>query len=130
MPTEKAQLFQNALNYPSSTFLIKPTIVDAATTDNDDRHELLAELISQRLTADAEDMIALARATACDIVTCLTSRQIILLAILATIKNIRILQKFNLADRMASKVYVKQWWHQNPDIFLNDGSFSQTTKLD
>lgn len=130
LPAEKAQIFQDALNHPSSALLIKTAIVDAATTDNDDRHELLAELISQRLTAEAEDMIALVGAAASGIVTCLTSRQIKLLAIMTTIKDVRTLQKYNITDRTAAKVWVNEWWQQNLDILLTDGNFSQVTQLD
>lgn len=130
LPVEKTQIFKDALNHPGSALLIKTAIVDAATTDNDERHELLAELIAQRLTANADDMIALAGVAACSVVTCLTSRQIKLLAILTTIKDIRPLQKLNTNDLTAAKNFINQWWIQNIGILLDDGSFNQVTPLD
>jgi hypothetical protein len=93
IPADKSEIFKNSLNHPGSALLIKNAIVDSATTDNEDKHELLAELIAQRLAANADDMIALAGAAACSIVDCLSTRQIKILAILTTLKDIRPLPK-------------------------------------
>lgn len=130
LPAEKTQIFTEALNHPGSALLIKTAIVDAAITDNEERHEILAELISQRLTANADDMVALAGSASCGVVNCLTSRQIKLLAILSTIKDIRLQQKLNLNDNAAAKNFIYQWWNQNIGIFIEDESFRQITPLD
>ncbi|MBL7687126.1 MAG: hypothetical protein JNJ49_03755, partial [Bdellovibrionaceae bacterium] len=81
VPAEGSGVFQEALRHPSSALLIKTAMVDAAITDNDDKHELLSELIAQRLGAKADDMIALAGAAACGVVNSLSSRQIKVLAV-------------------------------------------------
>ena|SRR3990167_5797099 len=110
LPTNKSEIFQNALNHPGSALLIKTAIVDSATTDNEEKHELLAELIAQRLTAKADDMIALAGTAACSIVNCLSSRQIKILSILSTIQSIRPLQKADIVEPETAKKYVITWW--------------------
>lgn len=130
IPAEKAEIFKSALNHPSSALLIKAAIVDSATTDNEEKHELLAELIAQRLTANADDMIALAGAAACGVVNSLTSRQIKILAILATTKAIRPLEKAKISEPSKAKDYILQWWKKNIEPFVVESDFSRATALD
>jgi len=130
IPADRSQIFKNALNHPSSALLIKAAIVDSATTDNEDKHELLAELIAQRLTANADDMIALAGTAACSVVNSLTSRQIKILAVLSTIQSVRPLQKANIANSAEAKNYTNSWWKKNIEPLIADSGFSQATALD
>lgn len=130
IPAEQAAIFQDALKHPASALLIKSAMVDAAITDNEDKHEMLTELIAQRLTAKADDMIALAGAAACQIVNSLSSRQIKILAVLATVKSIRPVTKINVENREAAKQILDDWWKKNTDTFLNDKSFQEATNLD
>lgn len=130
LPANKSKIFKDALNHPSSALLIKTAIVDSATTDVDEKHELLAELIAQRLTANADDIIALAGAAACSVVNCLTSRQIKILAVLATIRSIRPLQKAQITDLINAKNYTSQWWKKNIETLIIDGKLDQATQLD
>lgn len=130
IPADKSEVFKNSLNHPSSALLIKTAIVDSATTDNDEKHELLAELIAQRLTANADDMIALAGAAACSVVNCLSSRQIKILAVLSTVKTIRPLQKSNVTDMSKAREILNNWWKQNIEPLITDGNLNQTTSLD
>lgn len=113
IPADKSEIFRNSLNHPSSALLIKAATVDSATTDNDDKHELLAELIAQRLTANADDMIALAGSVACSVVISLSSRQIKILSVLSTIKSIRPLQKNTVIDLPKAKEYINGYWRNN-----------------
>lgn len=130
IPADKSEIFKDSLNHPSCALLIKTAMIDAATTDNDEKHELLAELIAQRLTAEADDMIALAGAAACDIVNSLSSRQIKILAILSTIKSIRPLQRFNIADPFQAKNAINKWWKSNIDPLITGTNFNLATQLD
>ncbi len=83
LPADQKEIFDNALGHPSSSLLMQKAIISASITDNDDRHSILAELIAQRLSAEDEDMIALAGAAACDVVNALSSRHIRLLGLMA-----------------------------------------------
>lgn len=130
IPSEKTEIFKSALNHPGSALLIKTAMVDSATTDNDDRHELLAELIAQRLTANADDMIALAGSAACSVVISLSSRQIKILAVLSTIKSIRPLQKASITDKSKAKNHIQDWWKNCIDPLISDGSVREATALD
>jgi len=89
LPAAQRTVFEQALGHPSTSLLMQKAFVSAAATENDDRHELLSELIAQRLTAEADDMIALAGSAACDVVNALSSRQIRLLGVMARLFDIR-----------------------------------------
>lgn len=130
IPADKSEIFENALNHPGSALLIKNAMIDSATTDNEDKHEILSELIAQRLSANADDMIALAGAAACSVVNCLSSRQIKLLAILTTIKDIRPLQTGNVIEPATAKLHINNWWSNNINPLLIDGIAISATALD
>lgn len=130
IPADKTEIFENALNHPGSALLIKKAIIDSATTDNDEKHEILAELIAQRLSANADDVIALAGAAACSVIHCLSSRQIKLLAILTTIKDIRPLHKYNIVEPAVAKQFISTWWSNNIDPLLRDDVALSATALD
>ena len=83
LPTAEKDIFDKALNHPGTSLLIQKSFVSASTTDNDDRHEILSELIVQRLTAEADDMIALIGSAACDIICSLSSIHIRILGFFA-----------------------------------------------
>ena len=130
LPAEKSEIFKNSLNHPSSALLIKNATIDAATTDNEEKHELLAELIAQRLTANADDMIALAGAAACSVVDCLSSRQIKILAVLTTVKDIRPTQKFKATDNAIVQKNINTWWNNTISPLVSDGVLKYSTPLD
>lgn len=130
IPTESSELFTRSLNHPSSALLIKNAIVDSAVTDNSDKHELLAELIAQRLTANVEDMIALAGAAACSVVISLSSRQIKLLAVLSALQVIRPSSPQKNENEPAAKTYITDFWNNSIMPLISDGSISEAQHLD
>jgi len=85
LPVAKKAVFDEALDHPGTSLLMQKALQSAAVTENEDRHELLAELITQRLTADADDMVALVGFAACDVVNSLSSRHIRLLGLAAQV---------------------------------------------
>lgn len=85
LPPDRKEIFVEALGHPGSSLLMRKAFVTAAATENDDRHEILSELIAQRLSAGAEDMIALVGSASCDVVSALSSRQIRLLGVMASL---------------------------------------------
>lgn len=102
-------IFKEALEHPSCSFLLQKATTLAATTDSEERHTLLSELIAQRLTAGADDMIALTGAAACEVVTSLTTRQIHMLALLTTLYSVRIDQLVATDLSSYRKVCVDYW---------------------
>jgi hypothetical protein len=130
IPADKSELFRASLNHPSSALLIKTAIIDSAITDNNEKHELLAELIAQRLIAEADDMLALAGTAACQVVNSLTSRQIKILSVLSTLKCIRPLKKANIEDPTLAKNHINEWWKGNIEPLISDKVVNQITFLD
>jgi hypothetical protein len=110
IPTENKFIFEDALCHPSSSLLIQKAMVAAAITDNDDRHEILSELIAQRLTAGADDMIALVGAAACDVVSALSSKHIKLLALMARIFKMKPIGIPITNDQDEYDRYVLSWF--------------------
>ena len=110
LPVAQRGVFTEALEHPSTSFLVQRAFTSAATTDNDDRHAILSELIAQRLTADADDMVALTGSAACDIVSALSSRQIHLLGVMSLLIHIRPAQPIGPMDQNAYDEAVGAWW--------------------
>lgn len=130
LPTEKERVFQDALSHPGSAMLISDAMRGAATTDSDDRHELLAELIAQRLSSGADDMIALAGQSACGLVNCLSTRQIRLLAVMVTLHSVRPMTKLKLATEEEAKTFAKNWWKGSLIPLMDDFDFKSITQID
>ncbi len=110
LPTDQRQVFEDALDHPSSSLLIQKAMVSAAATENDDRHTILSELIAQRLTAGADDMVALAGGAACDVVNALSSKHIRLLGLIARLYGIRPVNPPQITDQGEYDRYVTGWW--------------------
>ena len=110
LPKEQRGVFEDALSHPSSSLLMQKAIISAAATENDDRHTILSELIAQRLTAGADDMIALVGAASCDVVNALSSRHIRLLGLIARLFSIRPLHPPEITDQNQYDQYVTSWW--------------------
>lgn len=130
LPTEKERVFHDALSHPSSAMLISDAMRGAATTDSEDRHELLAELIAQRLSSGADDMVALAGQSACVIVNSLSIRQIRLLAVLVSLQSIRPSNPQTLVSENNAKVFATDWWAQNLIPLMDDFDFKTITQID
>ncbi len=103
-------VYDEALRDPETSLLLQKAFVSAAVTDNDDRHIVLSELIAQRLTAGADDMVALIGQAACDIVNSLASRHIRLLAVLVRIYSIRPTVPFEGNNQAKYDEYALKWW--------------------
>jgi len=109
IPVTQRGIFEAALSHPSSSLLMQKAMVSAAITDNDDRHEILSELIAQRLTAGAEDMIALVGGASCDVVGALSSKHIRLLGLMTRLLFIRPTPPPEISDQSQYDKYVISW---------------------
>jgi hypothetical protein len=74
--------------HPQFTATLQCAILRAAQTDDRDKHSLLARLISERLAARSESIIALASQMACDAIALSTQRQLKLLALCSFLEEI------------------------------------------
>jgi hypothetical protein len=116
LPPSQKDVFSGALDQPDLSLLIQKCLVSAAATDNDDRHSILSELIAQRLTADADDMIALVGGAACDVVGSLSSKHIRLLGLIAKLFVIRPANLPQIADQTQYDDIAIAWWSSMEQI--------------
>jgi|GEM_PF-3127890 len=110
LPASERQVFEEALSHPSLSLLLQKSMVSAASTESEDRHTILSELIAQRLSAGADDMIALVGAAACDIVNALSSKHIRLLGLIARLLSIRPIGKPEFTEQGEYDKYLLTWW--------------------
>ena len=78
-----------ALSHPRFSSLLKQTVLAAAQTDDATKHRLLADLVAQRLTVEAESTVALASELAVSAITRATAVQLRLLALCLLLSEIR-----------------------------------------
>ena len=117
LPDNTNEVFHEALAHPSTSLLIQKAILTASVSDIDERHEILSELIRQRLTANADDMVALAGSHACDIVGMLASHHIKLVAIATIAYHIRPSDIINVSDQDEyNQLHVEYWRHMLREI--------------
>lgn len=109
VPTAKERI-DAALDDPDTSLLLQRVVVSASTTDTDERHEILSELIAQRLMADANDNVALAGGAACDVVTGLSARQIRALGLLSLLRRIHPDGDVKFDTQEQYDGFVVSWW--------------------
>ncbi|MEW6047106.1 MAG: LPO_1073/Vpar_1526 family protein [Bacillota bacterium] len=110
LPATARDVFDRALDHPGCSLLMKKAMLSAAVTSNDDRHEMLVELIAQRLTADENDMVALVGGAACDVVNALAPKHIQLLGLMARLMAIRPSKVIEAHDQDTYDRFVLAWW--------------------
>ena len=83
------RLIEDSLNQPDFSVLLQKAIISSAQTEDKQKHELLARLVSDRLTKGSESLFALSSKLACDAVSMLNVRQMKILGLLATLIMLR-----------------------------------------
>lgn len=80
---ELKERIESALRDPDFAKLVQDSILTAARTDEEVKHELLAQMVSKRLQHDTEDLVARATVLACDAVRALDRDQLMYLGLAA-----------------------------------------------
>lgn len=75
--------------HPQFSSLLQQTILNAARTNDDDKHDLLARLVAARLASSAETTVALASDLASNAIARSTRRQLELMALCCFLDEIR-----------------------------------------
>jgi len=83
------KLIKDSLNHPDFSVLLQKAIISSAQTDDKQKHELLARLVSDRLTKEPESLFALSSQLACDAVARLNIRQMKILGLLTNLMAVR-----------------------------------------
>lgn len=86
---QNKRLIEDSLNHPDFSVLLQKAIISSAQTDDKQKHELLARLVSDRLTKGSESLFALSSKLACDAVSMLNVRQMKILGLLTILMMVR-----------------------------------------
>ena len=73
---------------PDFSAALQKALISSAQTENKEKHKILAELLSQRLTVETESLLALTTKMALDVVSFLTPNQLNILALVVSIYNL------------------------------------------
>jgi hypothetical protein len=79
----------SALEDPDFSALLKDALIASSRTDNEDKHKILARIVSERLRVPTDNLVALTSTLACDAVKHLTTRQLTFLGLTALVHFIR-----------------------------------------
>ena len=82
--TVPKERIEDAQNWPESLVLIQKALLSAAQTNNQVKHQVLAELVATKLERPPEDTLSLATQRACETVASLTINQLNILGLQAT----------------------------------------------
>jgi hypothetical protein len=86
---QNKKLIEDSLNHPDFSVLLQKAMISSAQTDDKQKHELLARLVSDRLTKESESLFALCSKLACDAVSMLNVKQMKFLGLLTNIIFVR-----------------------------------------
>ncbi len=78
-----------ALGDPDFSALLKDALIASSRTGNEDKHKILARIVSERLRCQSEGLVALTSTLACDAVKYLTPKQMRFLGIITFVYSIR-----------------------------------------
>jgi hypothetical protein len=80
---------ENALEDPDFSALLKDAIIGSSRTPSNEKHQLLARIVSERLLAKQESLVALAGNLACDAIPHLSSKHLRCLGIMTLVYSTR-----------------------------------------
>ncbi len=86
---QQEKVIEDSLNHPEFSALIQKAIIASAQTEDNQKHQILANLVADRLTKESESLFALSSQLACDAIAKLNLRQLKILGLLSTLWFIR-----------------------------------------
>ncbi|WP_191113093.1 LPO_1073/Vpar_1526 family protein [Acinetobacter lwoffii] len=86
--TVTQEKIENIQEDPDFSAALQKALISSAQTENKEKHKLLAEILSQRLTVETESLLALTTKMALDVVSFLTPNQLNILAVVISIFNL------------------------------------------
>lgn len=80
---------ETAQDHPDFSVILQKALLTAAQTDNDEKHQLLARILAERLVAPPEGMLAMVSKLACDVIGFMTPNQLRLLGLVANLLYVK-----------------------------------------
>lgn len=110
--TVTQQKIEKIQEEPDFSVALQKALISSAQTENKEKHKVLAEMLSQRLTVESESLLALTTKKALDVVSFLTPNQLNILAAATVFYSIR--SPFTL-----NAFHYETWINNNFEPFLN-----------
>ncbi|MBA7653519.1 hypothetical protein ES703_61369 [subsurface metagenome] len=105
IPDAKKQI-EDALSDPDFSALLHDAMIASARTESPEKHKLLARIVSERLLARQESLVALAGNLACDAVPHLSPKHLYCLGIMNLVYHIR---PYPFPPKIPPKIF-NDWW--------------------
>ncbi len=100
---------EDCLNQPDFSILLQKAMISSAQTDDKQKYELLARLVSDRLSQGSESLFTLTSQLACDAISRLSINQMKILGVLATVFYIR---PTPFPPTNKSQQEIEDWWSE------------------
>jgi len=114
IPDAKKQI-EDALADPDFSALLKDTIIASGRTGSSEKHKLLARVVSEKLLAGQESLVALTGNLACDAIPHLSSKHLRCLGVVALVHGIR---PYSFPPNISPEKF-HDWW----TTWLSDSLF-------
>jgi hypothetical protein len=121
---ETIERLHHALDSPEYSASLQLAVISSSLTDDDEKHELLARAVADRLIAADESLLALTIAIAIQTIPHLSPKHLRFLGIAALVEGIRPSNKSIPTSESERNAYLREWWldalkpHHPPPIML------------
>lgn len=108
---------KNVLEDPEFSSALQKAVIASSETENKEKHQLLAEVLTNRLKSEAESRQALLAKMSLNIIPFLTPKQIKLLSLIALFHNI---QPIHLSEPMNYQIWIIHTYFPYLDTEIDD----------
>jgi hypothetical protein len=121
------QRIASALSDPDFSAILQDALIASARTESEEKHILLARVVSERLRSEPESIVSLTSSVACDAIKCLTPKQIRFLGIITFTQNIRPINfpQSGMPDEEVEKFY-GEWIKKNFAVHMPQEPLTET----
>lgn len=110
---------EKTLEDPDFVFTLDEAIKSSMKTSDENKHDLLAKIITQRLLSKSSDLVALTSPIACQAVGSLSQKQLLNLALAARVYGVRPIKTPNFSNEKTHNAWCLKWWKKNIEFIMS-----------
>jgi len=107
------EVINTSFKDPDFSAVLQRAIVTSSRTSSEDKHKILARLITERLLAKSEDMISLASSVAVEAISALKAKHLYVLGLSVLVEIIRPINLPNDLPQTRLNQVAREWWLKN-----------------
>jgi len=107
------EVINTSFKDPDFSAVLQRAIVTSARTSSEDKHKILARLITERLLAKSEDMISLASSVAVEAIGALKAKHLYVLGLSVLVEGIRPMNLPKDLPQTQLNQIAREWWLKN-----------------